>query len=101
MKTAIVTGAAGNMGRAVLKKFIDEGYFVAGTVLPNDSVQADLPADRFEKTIVDLGDAEDAQKFVENVISKHTTIDAAVLTGRWFCYGIHCRNKNKRYRKAI
>ena len=27
MKTAIVTGATGNMGQAVVKKFIEEGYF--------------------------------------------------------------------------
>jgi NAD(P)-dependent dehydrogenase (short-subunit alcohol dehydrogenase family) len=34
MKTAIVTGASGNMGQAVIKKFIDEGYKVIGTIIP-------------------------------------------------------------------
>ena len=33
MKTAIVTGASGNLGQAVVKKFIGEGYFVVGTIL--------------------------------------------------------------------
>lgn len=42
-KIAIVTGASGNMGQAVVKKFIDEGYKVIGTVVPNDPVPMDFP----------------------------------------------------------
>lgn len=87
MKTVIVTGSTGNMGQAVVKKFIEEGYFVVGTVSPNSSASADFPEDKFEKIIVNLGDEEDAQKFVENVIAKHTTIDAAVLTVGGFAMG--------------
>ncbi len=34
MKTAIVTGASGNMGQAVVKKFLAEGYNVISTVIP-------------------------------------------------------------------
>jgi len=58
MKVAIVTGATGNMGQAVVKKFIDEGYFVIGTVIPTDSTHLDFPADKFEKMVVDLGDED-------------------------------------------
>ncbi len=87
MKTAIVTGSTGNMGHGVVKKFIEEGYFVAGTVLPNDSAPVEFPGDKFEKIVVDLGDEDDAQKFVEIVIAKHKTIDAAVLTVGGFAMG--------------
>jgi NAD(P)-dependent dehydrogenase (short-subunit alcohol dehydrogenase family) len=59
MRTAIVTGASGNMGQAVIKKFIDEGYKVVGTVIPNDPVPVDFPADKFEKVVVDLMSEED------------------------------------------
>ena len=52
-KTAIVTGASGNLGQAVIKKFIDEGYFVIGTVIPNDKVPIDFSADKFEKIVVE------------------------------------------------
>ena len=36
-KVAIVTGASGNMGQAVIEKFLAEGYLVIGTIVPNDS----------------------------------------------------------------
>lgn len=87
MKTAIVTGASGNMGQAVVQKFIDEGYFVVGTVIPNDPVKLDFPADKFEAVIVDLMNEESAAKFIASVIEKYKTIDAAVLTVGGFAMG--------------
>ncbi len=35
-KTAIVTGAVGNLGQAVVKNFIDSGIQVIGTILPHE-----------------------------------------------------------------
>jgi len=87
MKTAIVTGASGNMGQAVVTKFMAEGYFVIGAVPPNDKIQIDFPADKFEKIIVDLGDEDASQKFVEDVISKYKNVDAAILTVGGFAMG--------------
>jgi NAD(P)-dependent dehydrogenase (short-subunit alcohol dehydrogenase family) len=87
MKTAIVTGASGNLGQAVVKKFIDEGYYVIGTVIPNDPIPMDFPAGRFEKIVVDLMNEEDSQKFVDAVVSKHGSIDGAILTVGGFAMG--------------
>ncbi len=87
MKTAIVTGASGNMGQAVIKKFIDEGYRVVGTTIPNDPVPVDFPSGKFEKIIVDLMNEDDSQKFVNDIISKYGSIDAAVLTVGGFAMG--------------
>jgi NAD(P)-dependent dehydrogenase (short-subunit alcohol dehydrogenase family) len=87
MKTAIVTGAAGNMGHAVVKKFIDEGYFVIGTVIHNDTTPINFHTEKFEKIIVDLGDEDESGKFVQTVISKYKNIDAAVLTVGGFAMG--------------
>ncbi len=84
---AIVTGASGNLGQAVIKKFTDEGYFVIGTVIPNDTIPIDFPAEKFEKVIVDLMNEDDAQKFIESVIAKHGSIDVAVLTVGGFAMG--------------
>ena len=87
MKTAIVTGASGNMGQAVVKKFIDQGFKVIGTVIPNDPVAMDFPADKFEKIVVDLMNEEAAQQFIDTILSTHKTIDAAVLTVGGFATG--------------
>src|SRR5258708_39953964 len=87
MKISLVTGASGNMGQAVVKKFIDEGYFVIGTVMHNDPASINFPANKFEKVIVDLGNEDESEKFIETVISKYQNIDVAVLTVGGFAMG--------------
>ena len=79
-KTIIVTGASGNMGQAVVKKFLTEKYHVVGTIIPNDPVSLEINDERLEKVAVNLMSESDSQKFVQSVIEKNKTIDAAVLT---------------------
>ncbi|HJS55810.1 MAG TPA: SDR family NAD(P)-dependent oxidoreductase [Chitinophagaceae bacterium] len=91
-KTAIITGASGNMGQAVVKKFADEGYKVIGTIIPNDPASLDpiaigFPTDKFEKVVVDLTNEDDSAEFVANVTSKYGSVDAAVLTVGGFVMG--------------
>lgn len=83
----IVTGASGNLGEAVVKKFIDEGYYVIGTVTPNNTAALNFPANKFDKFAVDLMNEEDAEKFINAVIAKHKNINAAVLTVGGFTMG--------------
>jgi NAD(P)-dependent dehydrogenase (short-subunit alcohol dehydrogenase family) len=85
MKTAIVTGTSGNLGQAVVRKFLDDGYHVIGTVLNHDSPEDGVA--NFEKSIVDLNDEENASQFVENAVAKHGRIDVAVLTVGGFAMG--------------
>lgn len=87
MKIAIITGATGNLGQAAIKKFIDEGYFAIGTVIPGDLANIDFPASSFEKIAVDLLDEDESQKFVDAVISKYGRIDVAILTVGGFAMG--------------
>jgi len=49
--TALITGVSGNLGQAVAKKFLQEGYLVAGTVLPDDRLPLNFPADKFENYV--------------------------------------------------
>lgn len=86
-KTLIVTGASGNLGQAVIKKFLGENYYVAGTVIPGDSIPVDVNDENFEKIIVDLADEKGAEKVVNDLISKQGIIDAAVLTVGGFAMG--------------
>jgi len=87
MKTAIITGASGNMGHAVIKKFINEGFKVVGTVIPNDPVPMDFPADKLDKVVVDLMNEDDSVRFINDVTSKYGSVDAAVLTVGGFAMG--------------
>ena len=87
MKTAIVTGASGNMGHAVVQKFIEEGYNVVGTIIPNEKTELSFPAGKFEKVVVDLMNESEAAKFVKGVAAKYNSLDAAVLTVGGFAIG--------------
>ena len=55
--------------------------------LHNDPIAINFPADKFEKVVVDLMSEDDAQKFVDGVIEKHGSIDAAILTVGGFAMG--------------
>lgn len=87
MKTLLVTGASGNMGQAVVRKFLAEGYHVIGTVIPDDPVKIDIDHAAFETSNADLMNEEAAEKMMQAVISKKGSIDAAVLTVGGFAMG--------------
>jgi hypothetical protein len=86
-KIAIVTGASGNMGQAVVEKFLNMGYQVIGTVVPNDPVPLNISHAQFEKVVADLMDETASGKFINDIIDKYTTIDVAVLTVGGFAMG--------------
>lgn len=87
MKTAIITGAAGNMGRAVVQKFIDEGYKVIAVTDPAHSDTFNFTSTTFEQHKIDVADEAASQKFIESVIAVHGNIDVAVLTVGGFAMG--------------
>jgi NAD(P)-dependent dehydrogenase (short-subunit alcohol dehydrogenase family) len=85
-KTAIITGAGGNLGQAVTKKFVDEGYTVIGTI-HSKSTAADSGNNSLEEVAIDLTNEESCRKFVEDVVKKQGRIDVAVLTAGGFTMG--------------
>jgi len=87
MKTAIVTGASGNLGQAVVKKFLAENYLVTGTLIPGDKVAMDIAGKNFETAVVDLIQEEEARQFVDGLVAKQGHIDAAILTVGGFAMG--------------
>ena len=87
MKTAIVTGASGNLRTSRSKKILAEGYHVIGTVIPNDPVAIDFKDKNFQTAVVDLMNEDASLHFVEAVIAKRGSIDAAVLTAGGFVMG--------------
>src|SRR5262245_36696257 len=87
MKIAIVTGASGNLGQAVIRRFLEDGYHVTGTIIPNDPVKLTINHNNFETTIVDLMNEQSSSEFISTVIEKHSRIDVAVLTVGGFQMG--------------
>lgn len=87
MKTVVITGASGNLGQAVAKKFLSEGFKVIGTVIPNDPAKLDINNPNFDTISVDLMNEEESEKFVQQIIERYKTIDAAVLTVGGFSMG--------------
>lgn len=87
MKTVIVTGASGNMGKAIVKKFLDRNYLVVGTLAPQEKPPADMMDLRLEYRNLDLLDEPAVTEFVNTVVNKYNSIDIAVLTVGGFSVG--------------
>lgn len=87
MKTVIVTGASGNMGRAIVQKFLFEGYHVIGMVPEHDPNPIDILHAHFEKREVDLLNEKATGEFISSVSEKHGNIETVVLTVGGFATG--------------
>lgn len=87
MKIAIVTGATGNLGVAVVEKFLKEGYKVVGTFIRGVELPKLHSNEQYEEVTVDLSSEEDARQFVDSIIGKYGRIDVAVLTVGGFAKG--------------
>lgn len=85
-KTVIITGAAGNLGKAAVEKFLDDGYTVIATVSPGSSPPFVLSS-RIEVYPVNLMDETAVENFILQVSAKHARIDAAVLLAGGFSMG--------------
>lgn len=86
-KTIIVTGSAGNLGLAVVKRFISAGDSVIGTVTKKEDITTLFAHEQFEKIILDASKEDEAYKFVAAVTDKYGAPDAAILTVGGFAMG--------------
>lgn len=84
-KTIIITGAEGNLGQAVAKKFLDKDYNIIGTI--HKKGKDNFTDHNFHQEAIDLLNEENAQDFVIGVIEKYKAIDVAVLTAGGFATG--------------
>jgi len=85
-KTILITGATGNMGGAVLKKFLENDFQIAALV--SDKRTNNLEAAANVKTFpLDLLDENKVQKVVKQVVDVFGNIDMAVLTAGGFAMG--------------
>ncbi len=85
-KIAVVTGANGNLGKAVTQKFITEGYYVIG-IVHHKTLQPIFLNTDYEEWELDLLQEDKCQEAVSSIIKKHGSIDVAVLTAGGFAMG--------------
>ena len=87
MKSILVTGATGNLGRQVVKAFLATGYKVFGTTIPGELELPEFKHQNFQKVVVDLLSEEDSEKAIASIIATAGNIDVAVLTVGGFAMG--------------
>ena len=86
-KTVIITGAAGNLGRAVVKKFLDSDYQVIAVDNIGSPINKLDPHPNLETYEVNAMNEENANDFIQSMITKHGKIDAACLLIGGFAMG--------------
>ncbi|MCH6198501.1 SDR family oxidoreductase [Aquiflexum sp. LQ15W] len=75
-RNLIITGAAGNLGKAVVEKFKREGYRVIATVLPGSGESVEEADDVYE---VDVTDQKAVSDFKNDFILQYGEVDAIGL----------------------
>jgi NAD(P)-dependent dehydrogenase (short-subunit alcohol dehydrogenase family) len=87
MKTVIITGANGNLGSAVTKHFLENGYKVIATV-HNEEAKNDFPShNNLSIEVVNLIEEATTENFIKSAIQTHKTIDGALLLVGGFAMG--------------
>ncbi len=76
-RIAVVTGAAGGLGRAITKRLIQDGLHVVGLDLDADGL-AQMTQDGFEARPVDLTDPDAIREVFQQISSVHGGVDALV-----------------------
>ncbi len=84
--TILITGAAGNLGRAVLRKFLENDYQVAALVSDRRTSKLDA-TEKLQTFPVDLLDEQRVQHVVEQVVEIFGSIDISVSTAGGFATG--------------
>ena len=78
-KNAIVTGSAGNMGTAVVKKLLEENFRVTGCVLSGESSGDNENHPNFDQYEADVTDPEQCVALVKHAKQTYGDIDLAAL----------------------
>jgi NAD(P)-dependent dehydrogenase (short-subunit alcohol dehydrogenase family) len=85
-KNVLITGASGNLGKASVEKFLEEGYKVIVTVSPGKKIGFETDGEILSYE-ADLTNEKNVEEVMTKVISEHQSIDAALLLVGGFATG--------------
>jgi NAD(P)-dependent dehydrogenase (short-subunit alcohol dehydrogenase family) len=87
MKSIIVTGASGNMGQAIIRRFAQDGHKVYAVLGlgENSRLFAESPeAAQIDTQFLNLSDETVTEGYVKGIIAKDPNVEAAICTvGGW------------------
>jgi NAD(P)-dependent dehydrogenase (short-subunit alcohol dehydrogenase family) len=86
-KTVLITGANGNLGTAVVKKFLNSGHTVIAVDGSDTHLQFAKTNSNFQFKSIDLKDEVATSAFIEETIATYGSIDAALLLVGGFAMG--------------
>lgn len=84
MKTVLITGASGNLGRVTVDRFLAEGYKVITTVSQGKAGKAPKGVVQYE---LDLSDEDAVDEMMAGLLKEHKTIDAALFLAGGYAHG--------------
>lgn len=86
-KTVIITGANGNLGTAVVAKFLESGYRVIATVLHESMLNSFPKNERLEVCAVDLLKEGGTSTFAAAMIAKYKSVEGVLMLAGGFVAG--------------
>lgn len=85
-KNLLITGASGNLGKAAVEKFLNDGYHVIAMVSPGKGLGYAMQG-AITTYEADLTNEKMVEEVIGTIVSNHQSIDAAVLTVGGFAMG--------------
>jgi len=85
-KSVLITGAAGNLGRAITEEFLRQGFRVTAIVAPQDDIHF-MKEDQLSTYAIDLLNESDAALYLQKAISENGPVSVAVFTVGGFSMG--------------
>jgi NAD(P)-dependent dehydrogenase (short-subunit alcohol dehydrogenase family) len=84
MKNVIISGANGNLGKFVTKKFMDEGWHVDAFVQPGTYMEGFEKSELLKVIMVDLAFESEVNEIAQKVMTERKQIDACVMLAGGF-----------------
>ncbi len=96
----VITGATGNLGSAVMSRFLDDGHQVSAIVSPGKGAALGSH-ERLDVWEADLAKESDTNEVVAKIINRHTTIDVALLIAGGYSGGSLSGTNDEKIDKMI